>query len=194
MVLSKPLTDLRNAAVEAYLAADAESESRLEYAGGEIVAMAGAAPNHVRITRNITVRLENQFGDGPCEAFASDLRVQVSPTQYRYPDVVVVCGTAQFANTKPQTLLNPIVIIEVLSDSTQEKDRGDKFRENMQIATLRDYILVTQTERRVLHYARQADNRWLVTEYTQADAVLSIESIGATLALTDIYRRIVFTA
>ena len=135
--------------VEEYLAFEAKSERKHEYYDGEIFAMAGASLDHIRIVLNIGTSLGAKFLDQQCEIFASDLRVKTKKNLYTYPDLVIICETPQLEGKEPQTLLNPRVLIEVLSPSTEHYDRTTKFKHYKTIASLKEYVLVSQLEPRV---------------------------------------------
>jgi Uma2 family endonuclease len=184
-----------------YLALERADEHRHEYVGGRIYAMTGASRAHNVIATNTSRALGNQLSARPCETYQSDMRVKVSDTgMYAYPDVVVACGTPAFEDTHVDTLLNPTVIIEVLSPSTEAYDRGDKFAHYRRLASLREYVLIAQDRVHAEHYARQGDRgeQWLLTELAapstssgQAlDVTLPLVSLGCTLALADIYDRV----
>ena len=180
--------------VAQYLEMERAAPSRHEYIDGRIVAMAGETAPHNRIARNICVRLEIAFGDGPCESFIENVKVRVSSTCYRYPDVVALCSEAQFDNAKSPNLLNPAVTIEVLSSSTEASDRDEKFLEYRQLPSVTDYVLVAQDKIEVTHFARQSLNHWIVTIYADQEDALTFASLNTALALRDIYRKIVFAA
>ena len=164
----------------------------LETEDGEIRAMAGGSPRHNRLAVSILARFDRAFEDRDCEVFIGDIKVRVVPAQYRYPDVIALCGEADFDNDNPPALLNPSVIVEVLSPSTQAADMGEKFFEYREISTLTDYVLVAQDRIWVLHYARQSANQWTVTDYTNSADNLVLSSLQVTLSLADIYRRVTF--
>ena len=133
-----------------YLALERQAETKSEYLNGRIYAMSGASRSHNRITFNLARRIGNQLGGRRCEGYVNDMRVKVSPTGlYTYPDVVVVCGKEQFEDTHLDTLLNPTLIIEVLSDSTEAYDRGRKFLHYQLLDSLIDYLLVSQDAPRI---------------------------------------------
>ncbi len=177
---------------EEYLAFERNAEERHEYIKGEIVAMSGASRRHNLISGNVAQKVRNQLEDQPCETYASDMRVRSTPMSYTYPDVVIVCGEPQFEESEGDTLLNPTVIIEVLSKSTEARDRGAKLIDYQTITSLTDYILIAQDHLRVEHYARQSGGEWRLQNLTQTDAQLVIHSIGVALSLGEIYRRIAF--
>lgn len=145
---------------EEYLVIERKAEYKSEYFNGEMFAMSGVSPSHVLIVSNIVAELRGQLKQKPCNVYSSDLRVRVSPTGlYTYPDVVVVCGQPQLADEQKDTLLNPTLIVEVLSDSTQDYDRGRKFEHYRSLSSFTEYLLIAQDRCHVEHFVRQADNR-----------------------------------
>ena len=178
--------------VQDYLESERKSRVRREYVDGEILAMAGETPTHNRIARNICVRLERAFEDRPCETFIENIRVRVTPTQYRYPDVVALCGDAHFDANKPPCLLNPTVIIEVLSPSTEAFDREEKFIEYRQVETVTDYVLVSQDQILVIHYSRVTPSQWVLNVYTALTDTLTFPTLEVSLILAEVYRKINF--
>lgn len=174
--------------VEAYLQQERASSVKLEYVHGRITALAGASPAHNRIVFNLAGILHAQLRGSSCQGFASDLKVQTPGQEmFAYPDLSIVCGEPQFRDEQQDVLLNPTVIVEVLSESTEARDRGEKFLLYIQIPTLRDYLLVSQTETRIEHYERQRDNRWLLTIASGDGAEVHLRSIGCTIRLADVY-------
>ena len=172
---------------EEYLAFERKATTKHEYLAGEIVAMSGASFAHNFITGDIFGELRAQLQGGKCKAAASDMRVKVSETgSYFYPDVVIFCGEPQAEDNSSDTLLNPTVIIEVLSPSTEARDRGEKFWHYQQLASLQEYILVSQDRVCVEHHLREGIN-WLRTEFRELEDVLSLTSIECQLYLRDIY-------
>lgn len=175
---------------EEYLAFERKATTKHEYLNGQIVAMSGASFAHNFITVNIATSLNIQLMEGECRVATSDMRVKVTQIDsYFYPDVVVVCGEPRAEDDTFDTLLNPTLIVEVLSPSTEGYDRGEKFEHYQQIASLKDYILISQDEVHVEYYYRQ-ENEWLQTEFVGLEDVLSVLSIGCELRLSDIYRRV----
>ena len=176
-----------------YLALDADSDIRYEYADGEIFAMAGASRHHNLITSNAHVSLANQLRNRPCEVYQSDMRVQTKvDSAYRYPDIVVVCAVPLFADTNPVSLTNPTLIIEVLSESTAERDYEQKSREYRQMPTVQEYVLISQTTARIQRYLKQDDVNWLYTDLTGLDQNLHLQSIDCTLEFVEVFRRVDF--
>lgn len=179
---------------EQYLALDRAAEFKSEYFDGEMFAMSGGSMEHARLQKNITGELYNALRGRDCEPFGSDFRVRVSSRMYTYPDVSVVCGKPVLADDHQDVLLNPVAIFEVLSPSTETYDRGFKFQRYRTIASLQDYILVNQTEIRIEHYTRQANNLWILRDYQLLDEEMTISSIGVSLPLSRIYDRVEFLA
>ena len=174
---------------EEYITQERKAHYKSEYLNGQIFAMSGASRAHSLITSNISNRLYNQLMESDCEVHSSDMRVQPSPIAYFYPDVLVACGELRFADDVFDTLLNPVVIVEVLSPSTAAYDRGEKFEHYQQLASLRDYVLVSQNRFCVEHYRRQ-EGQWEHTEFCDPEEGLPLISIGCEIALQDIYRRV----
>ncbi len=179
---------------EEYLAWERKQPFKNEYYNGQIIAMSGASRSHNRITVDITIQLGNQLMNSECEVFASEMRVRTSPEiSYFYPDVIVVCGEPRFEDNTFDTLLNPMLVIEVLSPSTAAFDRGEKFEHYKQIASLQEYILVSQNNVRVEHYRRQG-SQWIHNTFEHLEDMLPLASIECTLPLRAIYRRVMFNA
>lgn len=175
---------------EQYLTLERTAPYKSEYINGEIFAMAGAGRTHNLISFNIATALGNQLKGRACEAYVSDMRVKVDNTGlYTYPDVVVACGEIQFEDQHLDTLLNPAVIVKVLSPSTESYDRGEKFAHYRRLASLQEYVLVTQEPMRVEHYLRHGA-QWMLTEYDDANAVLHLVTIDCRLVLRDIYDKV----
>ena len=173
-----------------YLAFERKATTKHEYVNGQIVAMSGASFAHNFITANTANQLYNQLIDSECRVATSDMRVKAIQTEsYFYPDVVVVCGEPRAEDDVFDTLLNPTIIVEVLSRSTATYDRGEKFDHYQRIASLMEYILIAQDKVFVEHYHRQ-QGRWQQTEFRELQDVLSLDSIGCELHLQDIYRRV----
>ena len=175
---------------EEYLAFERKATTKHEYLNGQIVAMSGASFAHNFLTMNVANQLYNQLIGGECQVAASDMRVQATQTgSYFYPDVVVVCGEPRAEDDTFDTLLNPTLIVEILSPSTETYDKGEKFEHYQQIASLKDYILISQDKVHVEHYCRRA-SRWLQTEFAELEDVLPLRSIDCELPLQDVYRRV----
>ncbi len=185
-------TNEKYISTEEYFAREDIAENRSEYWCGDVFAMAGGTPNHNRITVNLSSLLNSQFRGGTCEAFASDLRVQVEKEiHYTYPDVVVICGELKFVEGRSDTITNPVVIIEVLSESTRDYDRGTKFTAYRSVETLTDYILIDQDTVHIEYFSKESDETWRLREYFNPEEVVEIKSIAATLPIKGIYERVV---
>ncbi len=175
-----------------YLAMERASETKSEYFDGEVFAMAGTSRRHGILAGNAFAALHPQVRQQRCDIFQNDMRVKVAATGlYTYPDVVVACGGGQYEDTDVDTLLNPTIIIEVLSKSTMAYDRGEKFQQYRKLPSLGDYILVSQDRRLIEHYSRQPDGRWLLSEYSELSDVIELPSIGCHLALRDVYDQVI---
>ncbi len=177
--------------VEQYLEFERTSEIKHEYLDGSIYAMTGASPNHNLIAVNTAASLHAQLRKHPCIVFPSDQRVKADRL-YAYPDISVVCGTPQYTDETPRTLLNPTVIVEVLSPSTEAYDRGTKSQHYRELASLQEYLLIAQDSYRVEHYVRQHNGQWLLSDVVGIDATLELASIGCTLSLADVYEKVTF--
>lgn len=179
--------------VEEYFASEEQAEYRSEYYDGEMVAMSGGTINHNRIVVNLAGLLATNLAEKPCEAFVTDLRVQIEQQRYyTYPDVVIVCGQPEFVKGRQDTITNPIVIIEVLSDSTRDYDRGSKFAAYRNIATLREYILIDQDEIHIEAFVKDDSGAWRLRDYFEQDGTLPIESLHLTLPIQQLYKRVTF--
>jgi len=178
-----------------YLDMERVAPTKSEYYAGEIFAMAGVSPRHTVIVANVVYLLVGQLKGHKCSAHANDLRVHVKQAGlYTYPDVLVICGQPLFVDKQKDTLLNPNVIVEVLSDSTEKWDRGRKFAMYRSIESLTDYVLITQNTPLVEHYVRQPNDQWILSDCRGLDAAVTIASIDCTLPLADIYDKVEFDA
>jgi Uma2 family endonuclease len=180
---------------EQYLELERKAETKSEYLNGEIFPMPGVSRAHSLIVGNLTLELGTQFMDRPCERHGPDMRVKVPATGlYTYPDIAALCGEPRFEDRHVDTLLNPQLIIEVLSESTESYDRGRKFAHYRSIESLLEYVLVSQEECRVEQYVRQDDGKWLYTETTDPNALVELASVACRLSLSRLYRRVDFTS
>ena len=177
---------------EAYRAAERAAEHKSEYIDGFVLAMTGASRAHNVIAGNVSAALNVQLAESPCEVYVADMRVKVSYTgDHTYPDVVVACGDIAFEDAELDTLLNPAVIVEVLSPSTEGYDRGTKFEIYRRIASLQEYIMVAHDRVLVEHYVRHEEG-WHYISYDAPDQSPHLPSIACTLPLNDIYRKVRF--
>ncbi|HEY0776861.1 MAG TPA: Uma2 family endonuclease [Gemmatirosa sp.] len=180
--------------IEEYLALDAAAPRgvRHEYANGQVTAMSGAEPNHELLVARLLALLDTNMRGRPCRVFGSNLRVGVRASRaYKYPDVSGLCGRAEFEPTRPQTFLNPSVLVEVLSPSTESRDRGAKFAHYELIPTLSEYVLVAQDEMRVERYLRRGAS-WQYDRFTHAGDVVTLPSVGCEFRLGDAYEHVEF--
>ena len=176
---------------EEYLALERSCETKHEYYNGEIFAMSGASKWHVLIVTNLIVALGSQLKESPCTVYSTDLRLQVAPTGlYTYPDVIVLCDEARFSDEQEDTLLNPALIVEVLSESTKDYDRGGKFEQYRAIDSFVEYLLIAQDRPHVEHHTRQPDGNWLLHETNNLDDTIHLKSVRCSLRLADIYLKI----
>jgi Uma2 family endonuclease len=176
--------------VEEYLTLERQSETRHEYMNGEMFAMTGASRRHNRIALNVATVLDRQLADRGCEVFVSDMRVEIPAAHlFTYPDVVVACGEPAYGDGETDTLLNPTLIVEVLSSSTERYDRGAKFESYRTLPSLAEYVLIAQDRVHVEHFVRQGGGAWLLTETDRIEDGLELPSIGCRLELGEIYKR-----
>ncbi len=175
-----------------YLALERQAEYKSEYYKGEVFAFAGASMQHNIISTNVLALIHSQLRGRGCIAFGSDMRITIPQTpHYAYADVVVVCGQPQTDDAFDDNLLNPVVIVEVLSPSTERYDRGKKFESYQRISSLLEYVLVSQEVPRVELFDRQPDDRWLYSEKS-GSGIIKLASIDCSLSLKDIYDKIEF--
>jgi Uma2 family endonuclease len=178
---------------EEYLALERASPYKSEYFDGELFAMTGASRRHNLISLNIGAELRAPLHDRPCEVYTNDMRVKVSSSGlYTYPDVVVVCEEPVFEDTAGDTLLNPILLVEVLSKSTADYDRGSKFEHYRTLVSLQEYLLVAQEKPHLMHYVRQSDLTWLLEETHESTGSVHLPSIRCDLALSEVYAKVHF--
>jgi Uma2 family endonuclease len=174
-----------------YLELERKASFKSEYRDGLIVPVAGASIEHITVSDNFTRHLGNQLEGQSCQAYSSDLKVRTGKT-YSYPDVTVVCGNLLFEDVESDVLLNPTLIIEILSPSTEVYDRGEKFAEYRELKSFSEYLLTSQTQPLIEHYIKQSDSSWKFITHKGLEASVRLESVNCTLALKDIYRRVKF--
>jgi Uma2 family endonuclease len=179
---------------EEYLAVERASETRHEYLDGQMVAMPGGSYEHSLIGANLIQSIGRQLRGGPCRVLSSDMRVLVSATGlYTYADVVVLCGEPALVDKYSDLLTNPIVLIEVLSPSTEAYDRGRKFQQYITLESLQEYLLVSQDRPNVEQFVRHEDrDHWVFTAVTDLAASIALPSIGCELALAEVYDHVRF--
>jgi Uma2 family endonuclease len=178
---------------ETYLAYDRQHTERHEFIGGQVRAMSGASRRHNNIASATNAAIFNQIAERPCEVYQADMRVHIAATvTYTYPDLAVACGDIQFLDDTFDTLLNPLVLIEVLSPSTEAYDRGTKAQHYRSIPSLQEYLFITQDASRIEHYIRQDGRVWTLRDVLGIDASLTLASIKCQVALRDVYRKVSF--
>lgn len=176
---------------EEYLELERKSEIRHEYIDGEIFEMAGANKRHNQISANLMRLLGNQILERDCNVYASDMRVKITSTgKYTYPDIVGICDKEEFEDERDDTLLNPMLLIEILSESTEAYDRGTKFEFYQTIESFNEYILITQEPVRVEQFVRQDKNTWTYFEFRSPEDIIELNSINCELLLQDIYYKV----
>jgi Uma2 family endonuclease len=176
---------------EEYLRLERLAETRSEYFDGEILPMPGVTREHNLINGNLVFELKSQLAGRPCEVYFCEMRVKTPVAgSYAYPDIAALCGEPAFEDAKGDTLLNPQLLIEVPSESTERHDRGRKLRHYRSIDSLQEYLLISQTECRVERYARQSSGEWAYTDMTDPAGVLDIASIACRLSVARVYDRI----
>jgi Uma2 family endonuclease len=178
---------------EEYLKLEETAECRSEYHDGEIIPMAGGSPNHNQIALNLSTALNIAFKQKPYRVFMADMRLWLP--RYRrfvYPDVMVIQGELEFLEGRRDTLANPVLIAEVLSDSTEGYDRGDKFRMYRSLSSFGEYLLVDQSAMRLERFVRNDQGQWLFSDCEGADAVLKLETIPFEVKLAELYDKVDF--
>lgn len=179
--------------VEEYLAFEAAADEKHEYVAGTLIQMAGGSARHNQIAAALIGELRNVARPQGCRAYSSDQKVQIPRTpSFRYPDVTVVCGQPHYADDAQTTLLNPTVIVEVLSDSTENIDRGEKLWEYFRIESLREIWLVAQRRPQIDQFARNEQGQWLLTTTLERSASVTLAALDRAIALQDIYDGIDF--
>ncbi|HKV40634.1 MAG TPA: Uma2 family endonuclease [Blastocatellia bacterium] len=179
--------------VREYLALDRSSPARNEYFEGEIFGVTGASRRHNLITVDLTIELGQQLADRDCELYAGEMRVKVGDTGlYTYPDIVVVCGNPVFEDAELDTLVNPTLIIEVLSKSTEVYDRGAKFEFYRALDTLKQVLLIAQHKVHIESYLRQTDQTWLFSETNDLSGSVSLPAISSSFKVANVYRKVRF--
>ncbi len=169
-----------------YLTFERQAPTKHEYVDGLVLAMAGGSPEHARLAAALARSIGNAIAGRPCAVFSSDLRVRIVETQRStYPDLTVVCGAAETAPDDDVAITNPMVIVEVLSDSTEADDRGEKFAHYRRIASLREYVLVAQKTQRIEIYRREGE-RWMLTEQGPGTS-FELTSLGAKISVDEVY-------
>ena len=173
--------------VEEYLAYEKESPIKHEYVDGQIFAMAGASKSHIRISGNLFNRLDDHLSEAKCQPFIADLKVQASESSFYYPDVIVACD-----DTDPYYSNEPLLIVEVSSPSTERIDRNEKLPAYKRIPSVQEIVFVAQDRVRIEIFRRQGEAFWQTEVLTEMDDTLSLQSVGLTLTVAQVYRRVKF--
>jgi Uma2 family endonuclease len=177
-----------------YLIFERASETKHEWMNGQVVAMTGASRAHNLISVNVLTALKSALRGRGCEIYPADMRVKVGATGlYTYPDISVVCGEAAFNDDRLDTLLNPTVVFEILSPTTERYDRGRKFQHYRELESLQMYVLIAQDMPRIECYARTGSDQWVLSDYKGLDTDAQLEPIGATLQLAEVYEQVDWT-
>lgn len=180
---------------EEFLVFERPANEKHEYRDGIVVAMSGAKRNHNIIAFNVGGEIQRSLKGKDCEGYPSDMRVFVPAScLYTYPDLVVACGDPVFQDEVLDTLLNPVLIIEILSDSTESYDRGQKFQNYRSIDSLREYVLISPTSANIEKYVKHGDGFWMLSEASGLDSSITLETIDCPLSLTDVYDKVNFDA
>lgn len=175
---------------EEYLAFERASDEKHEYVDGEIFAISGGTYEHSLLCSNVAYELRHALIDRPCDVLGSDMKIKVATTnRFFYPDASVVCGDPIFGDEVRDSVLNPKLIVEVLSDSSERYDRGEKFAHDRRVESLQEYVLVSQKEPLVEHYSRQADGVWLYRALGRGERLV-LPSVGCALAVDRIYLKV----
>ena len=178
---------------EQYLEIERAAEVRSEYIAGEIFAMSGGSLNHARISANALRRMMEQLDRKPCEAAGADMKIFCArASMFTYPDVVVICGPPKFLDQRHDVITDATAIVEVLSPSTRNYDRSEKFRYYRSLESFSEYLLLEQDEMRAEHHVRQPDGSWLFREITDPAAEIAMDPIGCRLRLESLYERVEF--
>lgn len=180
---------------EEYLEQERKAEFRSEYFHGRVTAMAGGSYEHSVVIGNMTRELSQGLRTVACTVLPGDVRLAIAAAGfYTYPDVMVVCGEPAFVDQRRDTVSNPVLIIEVLSESTQDYDRTEKFRSYRTLPSLKEYLTVAQDKVHVEQYVRQSDEQWLLTDHKQSAGRIQLASVGLELQVAAMYEKINFVA
>ena len=180
--------------VEDYLLQEETAEEKSEYCNGEIFTMAGSTPNHNRICLNVSSELNFKLRKTAYQVYMADIKLWIPQrNNFKYPDVMIIEGNPQYYENRKDIILNPIVIIEVLSDSTKDCDRGDKFQQYRTLESLQHYILISQDDIHIEYFKKVAKYEWLLADINQLDSHLKLTQPDIILNVNDIYERVDFS-
>ena len=193
MTTTLPTTEQHYFTEEQYLALEETAEDKNEYLDGEIIPMTGGSTNHNQISGNLYIALSLALKKQNYRIFIGDVRLWIAKVRlYTYPDVMIILGEPQYHNNRTDMITNPQVIVEVLSKSTKNYDRGDKFKLYKTIPSFREYILIDQTQINVEQYSKTENKRWLYSEYDEEDTALVFNSFEVEVPLSDVYEQVNF--
>lgn len=179
--------------LEEYFEFESTSETKHEYFQGEIYAISGGSPKHSLIAGNTYASLHGQLRKQPCRVYTSDLRLSISAVGlYTYPDIMVICGELEYAFTRRDTVTNPVLVVEVLSPSTESYDRGKKFQHYRTLESLQEYVVISQDAAHIERFTRQPDGDWLLHAAEGIEDTLELRSVSCTIALADVYDKVDF--
>jgi Uma2 family endonuclease len=180
----------RHYSLDDYFAIETDSPIKHEYYQGEVFAMAGASLEHNEIAANVMAELRTKLRGTTCRAYGSDLRVHTSSGLFTYPDALVICGKAELVEHRPDTVINPTILVEVLADATRDYDRGEKLTLYKTIPALKECLLIEQSHVLVEHHQRGPRSAWRARSYKRLDAAIALSSVGLKLPLREIYREV----
>lgn len=174
-----------------YLAMEEVADGKSEYFRGRILTMSGGPPDHSSVAVNLIGALGTRLAAKPCRVFNSDMRLHIEPNSlYTYPDVMVICGKVELVKRRNDTVTNPVLIVEVLSESTRDYDRGMKFNMYKQVPSLQEYVVVESENPRVECYRRGADDQWVVEMIDDLNATVRLASVACEITMREIYRKV----
>lgn len=177
---------------EDYLKLDRQDAGKQEYSNGKVVNASGSSRRHNLIGSNTTIAIGSRVRGHKCEVYVNDMRVKLAPHNYCYPDVVVVNGEPSFEGKELDILLNPTVIVEIMSRATLNHDKTEKLDRYLAMSSVREIMLVKEEEMRVEHYFKQTQNQWTYKIYSNREDIISIESVNCKISLSEIYSQIKF--
>jgi Uma2 family endonuclease len=177
---------------EDYLKLDRKDAGKQEYSNGKVVNASGSSRRHNLIGSNTTIAIGSRVRGHKCEVYVNDMRVKIAPHNYCYPDVVVVNGEPSFEGKELDILLNPTVIVEIMSRATLNHDKTEKLDRYLAMSSVREIMLVKEEEMRVEHYFKQTQNQWTYKIYQNREDIISIESVNCKISLSEIYSQIKF--
>lgn len=183
----------KNLTLQEYFNLEKSSESRHQFCEGKVQELQGETANHSRIVGNLAVFLRSSFNSKTCEVFSINLRVKVKNNFFTYPDVFVICGEIDFYENRQDTILNPKIVFEVLSESTKDYDRGTKFLLYRSLESLTDYVLVSQSEVRIEHFHKNDKGIWSLKEIVSLEEIFSLSSPSCEIPVKEIYERVDFS-